>query len=492
MKKIYYVIIVSSILIIGMVGCSKILEVKPESSITEEVYFKNEGDFEPNLTGIYTYMRTFANNDLYGEQRSESLVNGPNSRLNSAVWGQLLSPTNGALDYAAWYTAIGHCNLLLDKIKGFSFSNNLDSKKRIIAETYALRAWHYFHLTRIIGKTPLMLDAITSDSVPLYPRSSELEVLAQVNADLDSSLQSLQSMNSFSKSAFPSSKYRFSYAAIQALKADVKLWSAKVLGGGNSDFSAALSAIGEVEKSGVLLNTDFKNVTGIRAATNPEVILAAFFLRDETSSNYSINAIALTSHITSVLNKDSIPSSVSPSYAQGGYIMSPKSKALFNNTADKRIPYTYVTERLTTGIGSRNWIVKYPGTKYADDRVADNDIIIYRLADIILMKAEAYAGLSNTTQAIASLNLVRTRAGIGNYLGATDKASVELEILNERGRELYYENKRWFDLIRFHKAGTINIYSYVPNLVGKNTPLYWPLATSVLAKNKLLIQTDGY
>lgn len=492
MKKIIIKTVVVALLIAVLPGCEKLLEVKPESSITEEIYFKNEGDFEPNVTGIYTYMRELVNNDLYGEQRSEELVNGPNARLSSAVWGQLLSPTNGALAYNGWYTAIGHCNLLLEKIKGFDFASNPDTKKRIVAETHALRAWFYFHLMRIIGKTPLMLEAITNENVPLLPRSTEAEVMTQIQADLDAALQQLESMSNFSKTTFPSTKYRFSYAAIQALKADTKLWSAKVLGGGAADFNAALTALTEVEESGVALNTDFKNVVGLRAAANPEIILSAFFLRDEGVGNYSIQTIAISSHITSVLNKDSIPSAISPSYAQGGYLMSPESKALFNNPNDKRIPYTYVTERLASGPGTRTWVVKFPGTKYADDRFPDNDVIMYRLADILLMKAEAYAALDNTTLAIENLNKVRKRAGTGDYSGATDKAAVEKEILNERGRELFFENKRWYDLVRFYKGGTIDVYTYVPNLAGKTTPLFWPLNTTVLANNNLLEQTDGY
>jgi hypothetical protein len=111
---------------------------------------------------------------------------------------------------------------------------------------------------------------------------------------------------------------------------------------------------------------------------------------------------------------------------------------------------------------------------------------------IYLMQAEAYAGLDNTTKAIEYLNKIRQRAGTGDYAGATDKSTVELEILNERGREFFFENKRWYDLVRFHSAGTINVYNYVPNLKGKTTPLFWPVAAKVLATNPLIEQTDGY
>jgi hypothetical protein len=172
------------------------------------------------------------------------------------------------------------------------------------------------------------------------------------------------------------------------------------------------------------------------------------------------------------------------------YQISNLSKSLFPSN-DKRIPFTYIIERQGTTL-KKSWITKLPGNKYADDRVSDNDIIIYRLAEIYLMEAEAYAALGNTATAITYLNKTRNRAGIGNYSGATDQLSVEKEILNERGRELFFENKRWFDLVRFHKGGTINVYNYVPNLIGKTTPLFWPLASTVLGNNSQLTQTDGY
>ena len=63
MKKTVAFLLLVVCFVTGLMGCKKILEVRPESSITEEIYFKNEGDFEPYLTGIYTYMRNLANKD---------------------------------------------------------------------------------------------------------------------------------------------------------------------------------------------------------------------------------------------------------------------------------------------------------------------------------------------------------------------------------------------------------------------------------------------
>src|SRR5688572_16199323 len=90
-------------------GCD-LLDVDPQSSITEQVYFQSEGDFNPYLIGIYTYMRnnTINNNIIYGTERSEELISALNARFTTA-WNQILTPETGAVDYATWYQAIGHC-----------------------------------------------------------------------------------------------------------------------------------------------------------------------------------------------------------------------------------------------------------------------------------------------------------------------------------------------------------------------------------------------
>ncbi len=490
MKKKIILIALPACIMLMITGCKKILEVDPQSSITDATYFHSEGDFDPYVTGIYTSMRSFANNITYGTERSEELISASNSRF-SVAWSQNITPSSGAINYNAWYSAIGNCNLLLEKIKGFEFASNPDLKKRILAETYSLRGYFYFSLTRIIGDAPLMLQAVVNENVPLLPRSPAVDVMKQINADLDSAILLYKSMSNFSPSNYPS-KYRFSYGATQALKADAKLWSAKVLAGGAPDFNDAITAINEVEATGVSLNANFKNVTGLRAPGNPEVILSAYFSRDETGGNYGVNALPFLSIIQGALNLDSIPYTFSSANGQGAYQISSLSKSLFTaDPNDKRIPYTWITERQNSG-PQISWITKYPGTKYSDDRVSDNDIIIYRLADVYLMKAEAYAGIDNTDSAIDYTNKVRQRAGIADYSGAIDKQSVEKAILDERGRELYFENKRWYDLVRFYKGGTIDIYTYIPNLIGKRTPIFWPLNSTVLANNTLLVQTDGY
>lgn len=486
MKKIYIIPIVL-LLLVTSTGCKKLLEVNPQSQITEQVYFQNESDFAPYVNGIYASMRAIVGNNaalIYGTERSEELSLATNPRLTTA-WSQILSPTTGAFNYNGYYQAIGDCNLLLERIEPFPFSN-AGTKNRLKAETYCQRAFLYFQLVRIIGNTPLMLQAITDDNVPLLPRAETVEVMKQIYSDLN------MAISLFPEKTFIS-KYRFSYPAAQALKAEAKLWGAKVAGGGATDFNDAIKAVEEVEKANVSLlpTANIRAITTTRA--NSEIVLAAYFNRDERAANYGILALPFLTLIQNASNLDSIPYVITSANGQAGCQISTQSRALFSGltVTDKRIPNTFIIERQGT-TNKTAWITKYPGNKYSDDRVSDNDIIIFRLADIYLIAAEANAGLNNTPLAINYLNKVRIRAGNGNYTGATDKLAVEREIFNERGREMFFENKRWYDVVRFHYGGTINAYTYVPNLKNKTTPLFWPLPASVLAVNPNLKQTEGY
>jgi len=91
---------------------------------------------------------------------------------------------------------------------------------------------------------------------------------------------------------------------------------------------------------------------------------------------------------------------------------------------------------------------KYPQV----ENNADFDWIELRLADAILMYAEALNETGSTASAITELNKVRSRAGLGNTT-ATAQGDVRQAIADERRLELAFEGQRWFDLVR---TGTVD------------------------------------
>lgn len=78
----------------------------------------------------------------------------------------------------------------------------------------------------------------------------------------------------------------------------------------------------------------------------------------------------------------------------------------------------------------------------------DNDFVIFRLGDAILMRGEANLRLGNSVPALADVNIIRERAGVAAYTAATLTLD---ELLAERGREMSWELHRRQDLIRFGK-----------------------------------------
>jgi len=472
-KILKYILIVFAL---NLFSCEDMLDVKVRSSITGQNFWQSENDFAPYLFGIYARFRSHMDNMSFGEDRSEMWKQGYNARF-SPYWAHSITPGNTG-DWTTYYGTIGHCNLLLEKIELWEFSS-IATKNRIMAETYALRAATYFYIAKIWGDVPLVLKPVVDENEPLYPRSSVADIFAQINTDINKALEL------FPEDGFVD-KYRFSKPAVYALLADVKMWSGKVLGGGATDLNAAINAIAEIEKSGVALLTTYGNIFDSRK--NNEIILSVYLNRAEYTSGPYNNAFLRFDTSAGADNASELPMALA---GQQAYCLSPEALALFQQyPEDKRISRTYIPE-IMNGVPKNYWPNKFIGTKYSDDRIADSDIIIYRLSDMLLLKAEAYAALNRVEDALTYLNKVRERAGIPLFT-ETDKALVEKEILDERGRELYHEIKRWWDLVRAHKSGVVDIYQYIPNLKGKTTPIYWAVHTNVLAKNSELVQTEGY
>ena len=184
----------------------------------------------------------------------------------------------------------------------------------------------------------------------------------------------------------------------------------------------------------------------------------------------------------------------SPNQSRHVYAPSDKLREVYQkNPNDKRYPVALIDMVDADGNLILTQQNKFRGKQYPDDLFFDDDLIAYRWADLLLLRAEANAALGEPGKAIVDLNEVRNRAGLAGYDGPKDKLSVEKELCDERLREMFLEEKRWFDLMRFHAGGSIDIYKEVPNLNDKpDYPLYLPINYNDMVLNEKLVQTDGY
>jgi hypothetical protein len=132
-------------------------------------------------------------------------------------------------------------------------------------------------------------------------------------------------------------------------------------------------------------------------------------------------------------------------------------------------------------------VVKYPPDMTSNETKssnnANNDYVFLRYADVLLMKAEALLRTNGTAAALTIVNEIRANRHASNW------TSIDLDkLIDERGRELYWEGWRRQDLIRFGKF--LDTWQLKPSDDPKN--LLFPIPTSDLAVNKNLKQNDGY
>lgn len=463
-------------------GCDKALEVKTISSITNASYWNKPGDVSGYLTGIYTKLRDNANTTYYLEDRGDSYSVGLEAGVTNA-WRQNLNKTT-APNWVNFYNLIHHCNLLLKYGADIPFAIPED-KQRIFAQTYFIRAFTYFTLIKSWGDVPLVLQPTESADRPMPPRTSASEVMSQLLKDVD------QAIELFPEDGFIN-KSLASKPACYALKANALVWKAKVLGGDKADLTAALKAIEELElASGLGLEADFGNIFSTANRNGKEIIFSLHFERDEKSGMYGKGLKPRDIFVQTAKNKNDLP--YARSGARSNYQPSPKIMSLLNeHPSDQRKDASVITAVDKGGDIIGVFGNKFRGTAFENDREFDNDIVIYRMGGLILLKAEILAALNKVPQAVTELNKIRRRAHIGDYSGPTDKLTVEKAILKERFKELWNERKRWSDLVRFHMEGVINVYETVPNLAGEDVPLYFPIPQEQIDINGNLSQTEGY
>ncbi|GAB3687729.1 RagB/SusD family nutrient uptake outer membrane protein [Spirosoma flavus] len=113
----------------------------------------------------------------------------------------------------------------------------------------------------------------------------------------------------------------------------------------------------------------------------------------------------------------------------------------------------------------------------------DNDFVIYRLADVYMMRGEAKFRLGQTADALTDFNIIRARAGMPNYTALTAE-----EILAERGRELAWEQHRRQDLIRFGQF--TKAWRLKP--ASQDFRQLFPIPKDQLSLNPNLKQNPGY
>lgn len=422
-RKIKITLISGIILaLISVSSCEDWLSIAPENNLIKEKFWAKTADVQGALAATYDALRSASLQSLiFGELRADLWeFSGANFTDYAKIAASNISPTNGVVDWGNYYSAINLANTLMyydDEVYEKDETFTLEMMNAIEAEALFIRSLSYFYLVRLWKDVPLVLEASISDTSNLYiPKSTEKEVLAQIKQDL------LKAKDMAYVTEFQDSDYFYGRAnkySIMALLADIYLW--------DQDYAKCIQYCDEIINSGLYSlesTSTFFNIYYPGNSPNESIIEIQYDdnLDDQENPIY-YNLITFS----------------------GGTQVTAKSQNinLILDSEDLRRFY---------GRGS---VWKYQG-KDALGLVArtyterDANWILYRYADILLMKAEACIELDRFSEANQLIRETLLRAGMP-YIELNDKELLRQELLDERGREFMLEGKRWFDILRAAK-----------------------------------------
>ena len=488
MKKIFKKRFFLLFLLLGtQVACSNYLELIPPGGLVREEFWKSKEDVEAVLMGAY---QTFASMDgslfTYGEARGDmveadySLGSSETNLMESNIY-----PDNWLCNWSSFYKVINYCN---DVLKNAPEVQKIDNTftdyqmKGLMSEAIFLRSLSYFYLVRIFKDVPLVLDPSENDAVDFY-----LPVTSG-DAILQTMLSDLNEYRPFATDGYKTLaeiKGRATKAAFDALLADISLW-----------------------------NFDYESCIGYcnRITTNKDIVLMPaqswfelFYPGNSLESIYEFQFDDKYSQKNSMYGKTNSNSH--------NYIPSQKAIELF--ARKYTLELTRGEDVTITKLSEDNYLIwKYVGlapdgkTERTGQVQSSCNWIVYRLADVMLMKAEALSQLERFTEAAEILNEIRDRGNVVSLTLANSVVAFEDAIMNERALELAYEGKRWFDLLRMGRRNNFSrkdklveiLISNVPStqkriLSAKLTnPLGWylPIYNDEIERNKNLEQNPYY
>lgn len=511
MKKIISILSIAGLMIFTS-GCTEWLNIKPESEIVLDDFWQNESQVNQVMAACYRSMTEYdvmSKMMVWGELRSDNVTYGigmPSD--NYKMLNVDISADNGLCHWGSFYTVINNCNNFLHYAPGVVDidANFTESKLHTMeAEVLTLRALMYFYLVRTFEKVPWVNDPSISDAQDYrIPQSSEDEILNNIVGDLQTALK-------YSRDDYETVEYtkgRITTNAIRALLADIYLWQ--------KEYNKCIDMCDQIlndPNSDLELEQGEKVITSIFYQGNSKESIFELQFDDDLMFNGAVN--------------DYLGSYGNPrgQWSFPGILVtgkfSPFNVTIGNGKESSEDLREKDFLRQETG-GDKYYVFKYAGAQRQENATTEVSTyyyrnvtanwIVYRLSEIYLMKAESMIQLeSNKEEAVELINTIYMRSNIEedeqglkaeNY---TSKLKLDELYLRERQRELMFEGKRWFDLMRLARRvdSPAPLLSYVTKkFTGGSSSqstkmsvmdaLYLPVHTSELKANTALEQNEFY
>ena len=542
---------------LGLGSCSDFLEIEPLNDIVLDKFWNEENDVENIVAGCYSGMQNrilIERMIVWGELRSDHLIGGTGVQDNINIQNILKENITANNVYTSWgefYDIINRCNTVLHYSPLVAERDPNYTETELMAtraEVSAIRDLCYFYLIRTFRDVPYSTQ----------PFLDELQQMAmpatKFDAVLDSLITDLENVKSYAVKTYPVSKTnyqcgRITQDAIHAMLAEMYLWKkdyansvkyadmvidAKTqrfqdeidnAGGNSSSYKMfeGYPLIYDSYTTGNLYGNAYETIFG--SGASHESILELIFADDNTR---------LANHGLSFLygNQKTSPGIVKPA----DFITTDVSDASYKVFCDKYDTRNY--ENLYKMSASQYGVAKYvcksgmvsissteitssASPSYPEEYCHAN-WILYRLTDVMLLKAEALVQMVDgdaKTEANDSLlraaydivSVINKRSNCATtympitYANYSTKSQMENLVFEERARELMFEGKRWYDLVRrslrdgntsylvqqVTRKGSDNA-SVVQAKLAKMDAIFWPYNLDELKVNPYLVQNPAF
>lgn len=519
MKKSKYILI--SMISLLMLSCSDFLEEKAISSTTADALYSTEDGIESLVNACYTVSRKW-----YGKYTGYLLTEAGTDEFVMGGWaggyvGFYTYNTNlqGSEKpvnhiWTAFYKGINACNAAIARIPASPLSES--TKKVRLGEIHFLRAFYYYHLVETFGPVPLQLEE-TKSPILVGTRVSVNDVYAQIFSDLDIALVNLNEQLTPAGGrvikpaveAFLSKLYLtrgMNQEALDMAKNVINNYDfelnndfATMWKMSNSDANSNKESIWFVNYTA---NNNFNDIP-LRDALgymwlwegghHGHLWFTPYYYNARPGLNISLiydrplNQLAPSKYLISLFNEQ-IDSRYKGTFRDTWLANNPSNLPVGVNIGDTIV---HVSNKVVTQAQKNAKSYQLLGTndiyaangslggdktmyihmnKFTDDTRSNvnvieskRDAIVFRLAEMYMIAAEASLKLNKKQDAADYINVVRRRAALPGKQAEMEISASDVTIdfiLDERSREFAGEQLRWFDLKRTGKiAERLNSYN---------------------------------
>jgi hypothetical protein len=447
MKNIIKIFLVISV-VSGLSGCKDFLDDSPESVLTQVDFYTTPDRINQGILGCYAGMASIMQNEWsFSEMRTDNACvtsTGTSQTLRVDLCDMKFFRTSPSLPMLKtyWYKTfqnISNVNAVLPSVATNAYVTVESQRAQYEAELLFIRAYHYYNLVTLFGDMFKVTAVIGPNEAKKLPRSPVSEIYNEII------IPDLIKAASQAPPSYPAGESgRITKWAAKSLLAKVYMMI-----GGADNIATAKILLQEVLNSsphGLLTGTGaYAKVFDITNEMNNEIIFAIRYKGGSLGIGSSFWGSFAPEGSANLFLKVGTPAGNN----------NPTNELMNRFKADAKDNRTDACFKVWVKSSTAliPYVSKYMDATMTQANQSENDWIVIRYADIVLLYAEILAQDGNQGIAHIEVNKIRSRAGLDPITIPFASKEVALDsVYNERRLELAFENQRWYDLLRMGKS----------------------------------------